>query len=117
MFFSSIFILQNEYSKTTLMKILRLFPDLIFFLTFEIFNDFRTAEYPYGDKDQSGEFTLQIGDLVEFQVATDRRDKLQRATKIQLCQETFSQNSEKREKVSLLVNKFCSVKAIMHVIT
>lgn len=57
-----------------------------------------TAEYPYGDKDQSGEFTLQIGDLVEFQVATDRRDKLQRATKIQLCPETFSQNSEKREK-------------------
>lgn len=86
-------------------------------MTFEIFNDFRTAEYTYGDKDQSGEFTLQIGDLVEFQVATDRRDKLQRATKIQLCQETFSQNSEKREKVSLLVNKFCSVKAIMHVIT
>lgn len=108
MFLSSIFTYQNKYSKLTLMKILRLFPD---FFTLEIFNDFRTAEYPYGDKDQSGEFTLQIGDLVEFQVATDRRDKLQRATKIQLCPETFSQNSEKREKVSLLVNKFCSVKA------
>lgn len=45
-------------------------------MTLEIFDDFRTAEYPYGDKDQSGEFTLQTGDLVEFQVATDRRDKL-----------------------------------------
>lgn len=57
------------------MKILRLFLDLIFFLIFEIFNDFRIVEYFYGDKDQSGEFIFQIGDLVEFQVVTDRRDK------------------------------------------
>lgn len=66
-----------------------------------VFNNFRAVEFPYGDKDQSGEFTLQVGDVVEFTVATDRRDKLQRATKIELCPETFNQNSEKREKVRL----------------
>lgn len=55
-------------------------------------------EIPYGDKDQLGDFTLQIGDLVEFNIATDRRDKLQRATNINFVEDTFKVNGEKREK-------------------
>lgn len=55
-------------------------------------------EIPYGDKDQLGDFTLQVGDLVEFNIATDRRDKLQRATNIFFVEDTFKVNGEKREK-------------------
>ncbi|KAK2146556.1 hypothetical protein LSH36_600g01076 [Paralvinella palmiformis] len=54
-------------------------------------------EIPYGDKDQKGEYTLQQGDLVEFNIATDRRDKLQRATNILLVDDTFKISSEVRE--------------------
>lgn len=54
-------------------------------------------EIPYGDKDQKGEHTLQPGDIVEFNIATDRRDKLQRATNIVLVLDTFKVNGEKRE--------------------
>ncbi|XP_074640508.1 cold shock domain-containing protein E1-like [Tubulanus polymorphus] len=55
------------------------------------------VEIPYGDKDQRGDYTLQCGDLVEFNVATDRRDKLQRATNIDLAEETFALTGEIRE--------------------
>jgi len=54
-------------------------------------------EIQYGDKDQEGDFTLSPGDLVQFNIATDRRDKLQRATNISLVQDTFKINGEKRE--------------------
>jgi len=54
-------------------------------------------EIPYGDKDQKGDYTLQPGDLVEFNIATDRRDKLQRATNITIVEDTFKINNEKRE--------------------
>ena len=56
-------------------------------------------EIPFGDKDQKGDYTLQIGDFVEFNIATDRRDKLQRATNIVLVEDTFKVNGEKREMV------------------
>jgi hypothetical protein len=36
-----------------------------------------------------GDFTLKHGDWVKFVIATDRRDKLQRATKIELMDESF----------------------------
>lgn len=55
------------------------------------------AEIPYGDKDQKGDYTLQQGDIIEFSVATDRRDKLQRATNIVLLDETFDKTTERRE--------------------
>ncbi|XP_064602212.1 cold shock domain-containing protein E1-like [Liolophura sinensis] len=55
------------------------------------------VEIPYGDKDQIGDFTLLTGDVVEFNIATDRRDKLQRATHIELLDETFVTSSEKRD--------------------
>lgn len=56
-----------------------------------------SIEIPYGDKDQKGDYTLQVGDIVEFNIATDRRDKLQRATQIILIEDTFKVNKEKRE--------------------
>lgn len=54
-------------------------------------------EIPFGDKDQNGDYTLQVGDLVQFKIATDRRDKLQRATQIQVVTDTFKVNTEDRE--------------------
>lgn len=54
-------------------------------------------EIPFGEKDQRGECTLIQGDSVEFQIATDRRDKLQRATNIALLEDTFAYSGEIRE--------------------
>ncbi|XP_076445198.1 cold shock domain-containing protein E1-like [Babylonia areolata] len=53
-------------------------------------------EIQFGDKDQYGDCTLQQGDQVSFNIATDRRDGLQRACQIQLLEETFA-NGEQRE--------------------
>ena len=55
-------------------------------------------EIPFGDKDQRGEYTLQVNDRVEFNVATDRRDKLQRATDITLRLESLTESCETRER-------------------
>lgn len=55
------------------------------------------TDIPYGDKDQEGDYTLLQGDLIEFSIATDRRDKLQRATRIKLLNETFEKTTERRE--------------------
>lgn len=59
--------------------------------------DHSEVEVPYGDKDQKGDFTLRHGDWVQFLLATDRRDQLQRATCISLLDETFLLSGEKRE--------------------
>ena len=59
----------------------------------------RPIEIPFGDKDQKGDHTINPGDLVEFNIATDRRDNLQRATNIVLVEDTFKVNGESREKV------------------
>lgn len=64
------------------------------------------ADISFGDKDQEGEYTLLPGDIVEFSVATDRRDKLQRATKIVLLNETFDKTTERRETVNIKITKF-----------
>lgn len=53
-------------------------------------------EIQFGDKDQLGDCTLQQGDVVSFNIATDRRDGLQRACNIQLLEDTFA-NGEQRE--------------------
>lgn len=52
-------------------------------------------QVPFGDKDQCGEFTLRHGDWVQFQVATDRRDQLKRATNISLLDESFNVSGER----------------------
>ena len=62
---------------------------------------FRPIEIPFGDKDQLGDYSLQSGDIIEFNIATDRRDELQRATNIILIEDTFKVNGEKRETVSV----------------
>jgi len=60
---------------------------------------FRPIEIPFGDRDPVGEYTLMVDDIVEFNIATDRRDKLQRATNIVLSEHTFFVSKEEREKV------------------
>jgi len=62
---------------------------------------FRPIEIPFGDRDQVGDYTLLFDDIVDFNIATDRRDKLQRATNIALSEHTFFVSKEEREKVSL----------------
>ncbi|XP_078582663.1 cold shock domain-containing protein E1-like isoform X31 [Branchiostoma floridae x Branchiostoma japonicum] len=59
--------------------------------------DGATKDIPFGDRDQRSECSLQVADIVEFNIATDRRDKLQRATNIDLLPETFRTTGEKRE--------------------
>ena len=68
-------------------------------------NPFRPIEIPFGDKDQKGDYTLQVDDFVEFNIATDRRDGLQRATTITLVEDTFKVNGETRERVSSIYGK------------
>lgn len=67
--------------------------------------DHSEVEVPFGDKDQCGEFTLRHGDWVQFQVATDRRDQLKRATNISLLDESFYVSGERRER-----GKVCSLR-------
>jgi hypothetical protein len=47
------------------------------------------VEIPFGDKDQQGDFTLRHGDWVQFNIATDRRDSLHRATNIKVQNNIF----------------------------
>ncbi|XP_013777445.1 cold shock domain-containing protein E1-like [Limulus polyphemus] len=58
----------------------------------------RDVDIPFGDKDPRGDFTLQKGDWVRFKIATDRRDNLQRATNIELLDESFLVSGEQREQ-------------------
>ncbi|XP_026681006.1 cold shock domain-containing protein E1-like [Diaphorina citri] len=60
--------------------------------------DHSEVEIPFGEKDQRGDFTLKHGDWVQFQVATDRRDSLRRATRISLLHESFLVSGERREQ-------------------
>lgn len=60
--------------------------------------DHSEVEVPFGDKDQKGDFTLRHGDWVQFYLATDRRDQLQRATAISLLDDSFNVSGEKREQ-------------------
>ncbi|KAF2881106.1 hypothetical protein ILUMI_25072 [Ignelater luminosus] len=60
--------------------------------------DHSEVEIAFGDKDQKGDFTLRHGDWVQFQIATDRRDQLNRATHISLLDESFVVSGERREQ-------------------
>lgn len=42
-------------------------------------------------------------DIVEFSIATDRRDKVQHATNIRLVDDTFFISKDKREKVGMMM--------------
>jgi len=54
-------------------------------------------EVKFGERDQQGEFTLRHGDWVEFNIATDRRDRMQKATNIRLLDDSFRVSGERRE--------------------
>lgn len=56
------------------------------------------VEVKFGERDQRGEFTLRHGDWVEFNIATDRRDRLQKATNITLLDDSFLVSGERREQ-------------------
>ncbi|XP_077302230.1 cold shock domain-containing Unr [Arctopsyche grandis] len=77
-------------------------------------SDHSEVDVPFGDKDQNGDFTLRHGDWVKFQVATDRRDQLKRATNISLLDESFHVSGEKRERgiVSMLKDGFGFIKCV-----
>lgn len=65
-------------------------------------------ELPFTDKDVKGFFTLANYDLVSFQICTDRRNGAQRACNITFMPESFTLNSEVRERgyvASLKVRK------------
>lgn len=72
--------------------------------------DGHQIEIPFGDKDQKGEFTLQPDDLVEFSIATDRRDGLQRSTQIELLESSFEKSKEIREVDPSSPNKQIAVR-------
>ncbi|XP_036894759.1 cold shock domain-containing protein E1 isoform X2 [Sturnira hondurensis] len=54
-------------------------------------------ELPFGDKDTKSKVTLLEGDRVRFNISTDRRDKLERATNIEVLPSTFQFTNEARE--------------------
>ena len=45
-----------------------------------------TREVLFGDRDTEDDIALQRGDVVNFNISTDRRDGLQRAVNIKLVQ-------------------------------
>lgn len=62
-------------------------------------------EIQFAEKDQVGDFTLRHGDWVKFVIAIDRRDKLKRATKIELLEESFNVSDERREHGTIEILK------------
>lgn len=67
--------------------------------------DSREMEISFGEKDTKGDFTLQVGDWVQFNIATDRRDKLQHATNIDLLDESFLVSGEMRDQGIIVAMK------------
>uniref|UniRef100_A0A3P8UNU9 Cold shock domain-containing protein E1 n=1 Tax=Cynoglossus semilaevis TaxID=244447 RepID=A0A3P8UNU9_CYNSE len=58
---------------------------------------FNDKELPFGEKDTKSKVTLLEGDHIQFNISTDRRDKLERATNIDILPDTFNFTKEKRE--------------------
>ena len=56
-------------------------------------------ELLFGEKDTKSKVTLLEGDHVQFNISTDRRDKLERATNIDILSDTFGFTKEAREMV------------------
>ncbi|XP_064861469.1 cold shock domain-containing protein E1-like isoform X11 [Oncorhynchus nerka] len=59
-------------------------------------------ELLFGEKDTKSKVTLLEGDHVQFNISTDRRDKLERATNIDILPDTFHFTKESREMVRTL---------------
>lgn len=60
---------------------------------------FADKELPFGEKDTRSKVTLLEGDHIQFNISTDRRDKLERATNIDILPDTFDFTKETREMV------------------
>uniref|UniRef100_A0A3Q2QIT0 Cold shock domain-containing protein E1 n=1 Tax=Fundulus heteroclitus TaxID=8078 RepID=A0A3Q2QIT0_FUNHE len=58
---------------------------------------FSEKELPFGEKDTKSKVTLLEGDHIQFNISTDRRDKLERATNIEILPDTFNLTKETRE--------------------
>ncbi|XP_034447609.1 cold shock domain-containing protein E1 isoform X22 [Hippoglossus hippoglossus] len=58
---------------------------------------FTDKELPFGEKDTKSKVTLLEGDHIQFNISTDRRDKLERATNIDVLPDTFDFTKETRE--------------------
>ncbi|XP_038579268.1 cold shock domain-containing protein E1 isoform X4 [Micropterus salmoides] len=58
---------------------------------------FTDKELPFGEKDSKSKVTLLEGDHIQFNISTDRRDKLERATNIDVLPDTFNFTKETRE--------------------
>ncbi|XP_029011480.3 cold shock domain-containing protein E1 isoform X5 [Betta splendens] len=58
---------------------------------------FADKDLPFGEKDTKSKVTLLEGDHIQFNISTDRRDKLERATNIDLLPDTFNFTKETRE--------------------
>ncbi|XDV49126.1 hypothetical protein PO909_018437 [Leuciscus waleckii] len=59
--------------------------------------NFTDKELLFGEKDTKSKVTLLEGDHVQFNISTDRRDKLERATNIDILPDTFHFTKETRE--------------------
>lgn len=62
---------------------------------------FNDKELPFGEKDTKSKVTLLEGDHIQFNISTDRRDKLERATNIDILPDTFNFTKETREMVRI----------------
>ncbi|KAL1021122.1 hypothetical protein UPYG_G00009090 [Umbra pygmaea] len=58
---------------------------------------FMDKDLLFGEKDTKSKVTLLEGDHVQFNISTDRRDKLERATNIDILPDTFQFTKESRE--------------------
>uniref|UniRef100_A0A023FSV6 Putative cold shock domain protein n=1 Tax=Amblyomma parvum TaxID=251391 RepID=A0A023FSV6_AMBPA len=63
-------------------------------------------EMPYGERDPKCEYSLQVGDQVQFSIATDRRDGLQRATNIELLDQSFANETRQVGVVATVKESF-----------
>ncbi|XP_031660249.1 cold shock domain-containing protein E1 isoform X35 [Oncorhynchus kisutch] len=59
--------------------------------------NYTDKELLFGEKDTKSKVTLLEGDHVQFNISTDRRDKLERATNIDILPDTFHFTKESRE--------------------
>ncbi|CAF0830573.1 unnamed protein product [Didymodactylos carnosus] len=67
----------------------------------------KLVELSFGERDRVGQYTLLENDIVQFHIATDKRDGVKRATQIQLLDQSFLKSKERRETgiVTKLVQK------------
>lgn len=63
--------------------------------------NFTEKDLLFGEKDTKSKVTLLEGDHVQFNISTDRRDKLERATNIEILPDAFHFTKESREMVRL----------------